>query len=84
VSGLSVPTTSSAGTGLLKKTRHVFELGVIGLIDEFNMKTYDNVIIDVSILVSIFFFENTGELRFIVLKRRGGPQQDPHSYEDQI
>ena len=27
-----------------------------------------------------FFFENEGELRFIVLKRIGGPQQDPHSY----
>jgi len=31
-----------------------------------------------------FFFENAGELCFIVLKRKGGPQHDPHSYGDQI
>jgi hypothetical protein len=32
----------------------------------------------------LFFFENAGELRFIVLKRKGGPQHDPHSYGDKI
>jgi hypothetical protein len=32
----------------------------------------------------LFFFENAGELCFIVLKRKGGPQYDPHSYGDQI
>jgi len=31
-----------------------------------------------------FFFKNVGELRFIVLKRKGGPHQDPHLYGDQI
>jgi hypothetical protein len=31
-----------------------------------------------------FFFETAGELRFFVLEKWGGPQQDPHSYGDQI
>jgi len=35
-------------------------------------------------VIGIIFFENIGELCFIVLKRKGGPQQDPHSYGDQM
>jgi len=35
-------------------------------------------------LTALHFFKNTRELRFIVLKRKGGPQQGPHSYAEQI
>jgi hypothetical protein len=30
--------------------------------------------------VSVFLRKNTGELRFVVRKKNGGPQQDPRSY----